>query len=150
MNKQFLGLIRLLGDAGYEVKSITQEKPQPLTEIEMMSNQVFLGDIVLRVSQKKTAYWGMNSYIQEMIDNIKRIIPPENINKMINKVNDTRIAVVEISRCLDDIYQTRFYSGKSKDALLCSAAARLSLYAAILSFETSKGEGGGKNEMDTL
>jgi hypothetical protein len=82
-------------------------------------------------------------YIQEMTDNIKRNITPEDASKMINKVKDTRtggdvlhLAYIEISRCVDDMYQTRLYGGLAGQ--LSNEAAKLSFYAAVLSFEASK------------
>jgi hypothetical protein len=49
MNEQFLELIQLLGDAGYEVKSITQENPPVPTSIEGICKRKPV-DIVLHLS----------------------------------------------------------------------------------------------------
>jgi hypothetical protein len=50
MNEQFLALIRLLGEAGYQIKAIKQKKPQPVKELNGLCPNKPLGDIVLRIS----------------------------------------------------------------------------------------------------
>jgi hypothetical protein len=54
INEQFLELIQLLDNAGYQVKSIKQEEPQPLKLVYVLANKgKRIGDVVLRISPKK-------------------------------------------------------------------------------------------------
>jgi hypothetical protein len=50
MNERFLGLIRLLGDSGYEVKAIKWETPVVDDDIPFSRYGKPIGDIVLRIS----------------------------------------------------------------------------------------------------
>jgi hypothetical protein len=82
---------------------------------------------------------GMNNYIQEITDHIKRIITPEDASKLTNMAaKHPRLAMIEIGDRLDGMYQTLFYGIEGHAAQLSNEAARLSLYAAALSFGLNK------------
>jgi hypothetical protein len=83
----------------------------------------------------------MTDYIQKITDHVKRTITPEDISLKIDAEQDPRFVMIEIcNRITDAHHQNPVLWRKGHMAEVCDMAARLSLYAASLSFEAAAAE----------